>query len=355
MTVLTVVGARPQFVKAFPVSQHLRERHREVLVHTGQHYDNELSDVFFEELPIPEVDHNLRVGSGQRGRQTARMLLRLDPIVERVEPDAILVYGDTNSTLAGALAAVSADCPLVHVEAGLRSGDRSMPEETNRILTDHAAAALCAPNEAARETLAAEGITEGVAVTGDVMYDALLAVRGRAAERSSVLERLGLSSGEYVLATVHRAANTDDRARLAAVMDGLAAAPLPVVLPLHPRTERALRRYSLYEEYAERLQLVDPQGYLDFVRLLDEADRVATDSGGVQKEACYLRTRCITMRDTTEWPETVEAGLNELVGADTGRIERALRREDPLPEVPDLYGGGRAAERVVEVIDDVVR
>ena len=351
-TVLSVVGARPQFIKAFPVSRHLRERLSEVLVHTGQHYDFGMSDVFFEELDIPEPDYNLGVGSANHATQTAEMLRRIDEVVETERPDLLLVYGDTNSTLAGALVAAKRNIPVAHVEAGLRSDNWAMPEEVNRVLTDRCSDLLFVPSERAVETLAAEGITDGVAVTGDVMYDAITSVRGRAALVSTVLDDLEYGEGEYVLATVHRQANTDDPTRLASIVEGVASSPRPVVVPLHPRTQNALERHGLWERATAELDVIDPVGYLDFVRLLDGADRVATDSGGVQKEAFYLDTRCVTLRDETEWVETVEAGWNELVGADAEAIRAALRRTDDLPEKPSLYGDGRAAERVV---DEVVK
>jgi UDP-N-acetylglucosamine 2-epimerase (non-hydrolysing) len=352
LDVLSIVGARPQFVKAFPVSRALAERgHEETLVHTGQHYDDELSEVFFRDLPLPVPEHDLGVGSDDHARQTAAMLHGLADVLDEAAPDVVVVYGDTNSTLAGAVAASKRDHELVHVEAGLRSDDMGMPEEVNRRLTDHAADRLLAPGESAADRLAAEDVPGTVAVTGDVMYDALLDVRERASERSSVLAEFGLTDGEYVLATVHRAANTDDPDRLAGVVEGLAAAPLPVVLPLHPRTDEALREHGLYETAADALELVDPVGYLDFARLLDGAERVATDSGGVQKEAFYLDTRCVTLRDRTEWTETVEAGWNVLVGADPVAIRDELARDDALPEQPRLYGGGGAAERVVAAIE----
>ncbi len=349
MTVLSIVGARPQFVKAFPVSRELRTSCEEVLVHTGQHYDDELSAVFFRELDIPEPDYHLGIGSASHAQQTAEMMLALEPIVEREEPDQILVYGDTNSTLAGALVAAKTDATLAHVEAGLRSHNWSMPEEVNRVLTDHCADLLLAPTVGACENLAAEGITEGVHVTGDVMYDAVERVRERAREKSTILTDLELEDGEYVLATVHRAGNTDDPDRLAAILEGLGSTDRPVVFPVHPRTANAIEAAGL-EAAAAELRLVDPVGYVDFVRLLDGAERVATDSGGVQKEAFFLDTRCITLREETEWIETVECGWNVLVGADETAIARELQRDDQLPPKPSLYGDGSAASAVVDVL-----
>ncbi|MFC4357804.1 non-hydrolyzing UDP-N-acetylglucosamine 2-epimerase [Halobium salinum] len=349
MKVLSVVGARPQFIKAFPVSRALADAgHEEVLVHTGQHYDEEMSDVFFEELGIPEPAYNLGVGSDGHVQQTARMMTGLADLVEEEEPDCLLVYGDTNSTLAGALVAVQTNRGLVHVEAGLRSGNRDMPEETNRILTDHVSDVLCAPTAEAVRNLEAEGLEERTVNTGDVMYDAALWARDQAREHSDVLDRLELDDGGYVLATVHRAANTDDPARLEAILEGLASVDEPVVLPAHPRTKSRLEEYDLWDLATEYLRVVEPVGYLDFVRLLDGADRVATDSGGVQKEAFFLRTPCVTLREETEWVETVEAGGNVLVGADTEAIEAALARTDWSYGGGEPYGDGNAAAAVAD-------
>ena len=353
MKVLSVVGARPQFVKAFPVSAALRRRHTERLVHTGQHYDQELSGVFFEELPIPEPDHNLGVGSGTHVEQTTAMMTGLASIVDEVDPDAVLVYGDTNSTLAGALVAAKREPALVHVEAGLRSGDRSMPEEVNRVLTDHVSDLLCVPSVRARTQLQREGIEDGVVETGDVMYDAIQYARTVATDHSPVIEELGLEPSGYVLATVHRAANTDDRQRLRQIVSGLCDCPDRVVFPAHPRTVDALRRHGLYSEARDHLELIEPVGYLDFVRLLDGAARAVTDSGGVQKEAFYLDTPCVTLRETTEWMETVDCGWNVLVGADRAAIRETLTTPPNCGAKPDLYGNGAAAERVVAALDDL--
>lgn len=354
MNVLTVVGARPQFIKAFAVSRALRPEHDEVLVHTGQHYDTELSDVFFDELGIPEPDYNLGVGSDTHGRQTAAMLEELEAVLESESPDIVLLYGDTNSTLAGAIAAAKLEPAVAHVEAGLRSYNREMPEEVNRILTDHASDILFSPSESAADTLATEGITGGVHVVGDVMYDAILWAREVATSESNVLERLALDDGTFVLSTVHRAENTDDPDRLEAILSGLAGAPLPVVLPVHPRTEHCLREYDLWERANRELQIIDPVGYLDFVRLLDATSQVATDSGGVQKEAFYLDTPCVTMREETEWTETVDSGWNVLVGARRKRIEQALATPTVPENKPSPYGDGNAAKQIVSVLEEAM-
>ena len=347
MNVLTVVGARPQFVKAAAVSRLLRPSHEETLVHTGQHYDPELSAVFFEELDIAEPDYHLGVGSHSHGRQTAAMMEDLERIVDEERPDVVLVYGDTNSTLAAALVAAKSTPALAHVEAGLRSGDQTMPEEVNRIVTDHCADLLYAPSADAEGNLAREGITEGVSVPGDVMYDTLLQVRDRLAD-VDVNCQLGKDVPErYVLATVHREKNTTDPERLAGIVDGLRGLPEPVILPAHPRTVDALHEFGLWERASDGIDIVDPAGYLTFLRLLHGADCVATDSGGVQKEAFYLDTPCLTLRETTEWTETVEAGWNVLVGADGDRIVDTYRAFGEFPEKPDLYGNGEAAGSIV--------
>ncbi|GAA0534864.1 UDP-N-acetylglucosamine 2-epimerase (non-hydrolyzing) [Halorubrum ejinorense] len=351
MRVCSVVGARPQFVKAFPVSRRLRADHEEVLIHTGQHYDEELSGVFFEELDIPEPEYNLGVGSGDHAPQTAEMMRLIDEVLDAESPDVVLVYGDTNSTLAAALVAAKREPMLAHVEAGLRSGKWSMPEEVNRVLTDHCSDLLLTPGENAAETLREDNARGEVVVTGDVMYDAVLAVRDRVLDESTPLPISGLRPDEYVLATVHRASNTDDPDRLAGILDGLTGVDIPVVLPLHPRTENALREHGLYDRAAEEIRLVDPVGYVEFLQLLSNASKVATDSGGVQKEAFYLDTPCVTLRDETEWIETVEAGWNALVGGNPDRISRALFDRSELPPKPELYGGGDAADLTVSAIE----
>jgi UDP-N-acetylglucosamine 2-epimerase (non-hydrolysing) len=350
MRILSIVGARPQFIKAFAVYRELRPNDEEILVHTGQHYDQEMSDVFFEELGMPEPDYNLGVGSDSHGRQTAAMIEGIEDIIETEVPDVLLLYGDTNSTLAGAIAGAKMDPLVAHVEAGLRSYNREMPEETNRVLTDHASDLLFPPSESAAVTLEREGLTEGVQVVGDVMYDSILWARDVAEDESTMLERLGLGENEFILSTVHRAGNTDNRDRLEAIVDALSNAPLPVVLPVHPRTENRLKDYGVWGHATSELEVIDSVGYLDFVRLLDASERVATDSGGVQKEAFYLDTPCVTMRDETEWVETVESGWNVLVGADRRAISDELSMERNLSDKPTPYGEGSAAENIVKIL-----
>ena len=353
MNVLTVVGARPQFIKAFVVSRELRVEHDEILVHTGQHYDEELSEVFFDELGLPEPDHNLGIGSDSHAVQTARMMIELENLVEEYEPDALLCYGDTNSTLAAAIVASKIDVELAHVEAGLRSFNREMPEEMNRVLTDHASDVLFPPSDRAVEHLASEGITEDVYNVGDVMYDSLLWAREVATERSTIKADIGVADDEYLLATVHRPRNTDDRDRLETILAALAADPREVVFPAHPRTIDRLERYDLLETAGTELTLVDPVGYLDFVTLQAGAEIIVTDSGGIQKEAFFLSVPCVTLREETEWPETVDAGGNVLVGADADAIGAALADPPRSSSTVEPYGDGTAGERIVEVLSDL--
>jgi UDP-N-acetylglucosamine 2-epimerase (non-hydrolysing)/UDP-GlcNAc3NAcA epimerase len=336
-------------VKAAAVSDRLRTGATEVLVHTGQHYDDELSRVFFDELAIPRPDHRLDVGGGTNTGQTARMLAALEPLIETERPDALLVYGDTNSTMAGALAGAQAGVPVAHVEAGMRSYDRTMPEELNRVVADHAASLLLCSSERPAETLRGERVVGEVVVVGDVMVDVAQMVAPRARAHTEVLEEHGLEAGAYLVATAHRAGNVDDPARLARLVEVLLAVPGPVVLPLHPRTRARLETAGLYERLAAGVRLVPPLGYLAFTALLLHARAALTDSGGVQKEAYLAGVRCVTMRATTEWTETVDAGWNTLVDLDPAAAVAAL--EAPLPaERPPLYGDGRAGERVVEAL-----
>ena len=341
-----MIGNRPQFVKAAAVSRRLREVADEVLVHTGQHYDDELSRVFFDELAIPRPEHLLDLGGGTNTAQTARMLEALEPLLASESPDVVLVYGDTNSTLAGAIAGAQAQIPIAHVEAGMRSYDRRMPEELNRALTDHASALLLCSSEASAATLRAEQVVGQVVVVGDVMVDVfeLLAPRTDGA----VLKRIGVEPDGYLVATAHRAGNVDDPQRLAKLVDVLTGMPLPVVLPLHPRTRARLETSGLMDSL-DGVIVAPPLGYLDFTALVLRSRAVLTDSGGVQKEAYLAGKPCITMRDTTEWRETVDVGWNVLVDLDAAAARAALDREVPT-ERPPLYGDGRAGERVVEAL-----
>ena len=348
MRIVTVVGNRPQFVKAAAVSRLLRERADELIVHTGQHYDDDLSRVFFDELGVPAPDRELDAGGGTNTAQTARILAALEPVLQELGPSLVLVYGDTNSTLAGALAASQAGIPTGHVEAGMRSFDRSMPEELNRVLTDHASELLLCSTETAMRNLEREGVSGESHLVGDVMADVSIAFRDIAEERSRILDELGLDEGSYLVVTAHRAGNVDRPERLEALVALLEALPGPVVLPMHPRTRERLEAAGLMDRL-DGIKVVRPLGYLDFMKLARHARAVLTDSGGVQKEAYLLGVPCVTLRDSTEWVETVEAGWNTLVDLDPAAALAALDRPPPADR-PELYGGGHAAERVCEVL-----
>jgi UDP-N-acetylglucosamine 2-epimerase (non-hydrolysing)/UDP-GlcNAc3NAcA epimerase len=346
--VLTVIGNRPQFIKAAAVSPLLREKHQEYLVHTGQHYDDQLSAVFFAELGLPAPDEQLGIGGGSSTSQTSRMLAALEPVLDRSKPDAVLVYGDTNSTLAGALAGAQGRVPVVHVEAGMRSFDRTMPEELNRVLVDHASSLLLCSTEVAMANLRAEAVSGSRELVGDVMVDIAMAAQPRARAHDDLVRRRGLEPGGYVLATAHRAGNVDDPQRLEALVALLSSLPLAVVLPLHPRTEARLRAAGLLEPLRTTpgVTLEPPLGYFELTTLLCHARAVLTDSGGLQKEAYLAEVPCVTMRPSTEWTETVQSGWNVLVDLDADAASAALAREPP-PTHPQLYGDGRAGERVV--------
>ncbi len=350
MKIVSIVGARPQFIKCAPVSRELRKEHEEILVHTGQHYDHGMSEVFFEELAIPKPDYNLGIGSGTHGRQTGAMLGAIEDVLQKEEPDVVLVYGDTNSTLAGALAAAKLHIPVAHVEAGLRSFDRRMPEEVNRVLTDHCSDLLFCPTETAVRNLAAEGITKGVFLVGDVMLDAMNCNRAIAEERSRILEEVGVEPGDYVAVTIHRPSNTDDRENMAAILGALEDAGKPVVFPVHPRTRKFLREYGLLAQMPENVRVVEPLGYLDMIRLMAHAEKILTDSGGVQKEAYMLGVPCITLRENTEWVETVKAGWNVLVGAERARIVDAVRHFSPGSRQNEIFGNGNASILIGKIL-----
>jgi UDP-N-acetylglucosamine 2-epimerase (non-hydrolysing)/UDP-GlcNAc3NAcA epimerase len=353
MRIVTVIGNRPQFVKAAAVSRPLRERHEELIVNTGQHYDDELSRVFFDELEVPEPAFELGIGDGSGTSQTWRMLKALEPVLADLRPQLVLVYGDTNSTLAGALAAAQQQVPVAHVEAGMRSFDRAMPEELNRVLTDHASDLLLCSTETAVANLEREGVAGEVRLVGDAMADVTLAFAPVAEARSRALAEHGVEPGGYLLVTAHRQGTVDDPERLEMLVELLEALPLTAILPLHPRTRARLESSGLMErlERAPLLRLARPLGYLDFLTLARHARAVLTDSGGVQKEAYLLATPCVTMRSTTEWVETVDSGWNVLVDLDADAALRALERPAPAGERPELYGGGRAGERIRDAID----
>ncbi|GCL72387.1 non-hydrolyzing UDP-N-acetylglucosamine 2-epimerase [Paenibacillus naphthalenovorans] len=349
--ILTIVGARPQFIKVSPVSRYLKDYADEILIHTGQHYDFNMSDIFFEQLGIKKPDYNLEVGSGTHGYQTGEMLQGLEKIMLDEKPDGILVYGDTNSTLAGALAASKLNIPVFHVEAGLRSFNRKMPEEINRVMTDHLSTLLFAPTNTAVRHLSSEGIIKGVHLVGDVMYDAVVQNVKVAEQNSDIIEAHHLVPNQYVLATIHRAENTDDKKRLVEIWEGLNLIHMPVVLPLHPRTRKKIEDMGL-KVTSEHLKLIDPVGYFDMLTLEANCLSVMTDSGGVQKEAYFLKKMCYTLRTETEWVETVELGWNRLVPADREIIKTVLNKtQSPdIKSYKEVYGDGKAAQKICDLI-----
>jgi UDP-GlcNAc3NAcA epimerase len=350
--IVTVVGARPQFVKAAALSRALAAAAGfvEVIVHTGQHHDAAMSQVFFDQLRMPHPRHHLGISGGTHGAMTGRMLEAVDRVLLEERPDLVLVYGDTNSTLAGTLAAVKLRIPVAHVEAGLRSFDRGMPEEVNRVLVDAVSSLLFCPTRTAVAHLAAEGIHRGVHLVGDVMLD--VAIEQAASARGDVLDTLGLAPAGYVVCTFHRQANTDDRERLAAILAALdaVAARMPVVFPLHPRTAKAIAAHGLGAAVS-RLRIIEPLPYGEMLVLVRSARGVLTDSGGLQKEAFFHRVPCVTLRDETEWPETVSLGWNILAGSDTARIVAAVAEIDTLPRLDGTpFGDGRAAAAIVRIL-----
>jgi UDP-N-acetylglucosamine 2-epimerase (non-hydrolysing)/UDP-GlcNAc3NAcA epimerase len=351
MRIATIVGNRPQFVKAAAVSHRLRAEHHEILIHTGQHYDDELSEIFFAELGIPAPDVRLGLGNGTNVEQSARMMTALATELARLEPDAALVYGDTNTTLATALAAAHLGLPLIHVEAGMRSFDRTMPEEVNRVLTDHVSGLCLCSTTVAVANLEREGLGAAAVLVGDVMADIARQFSELAERRSTIIAEHGLETGGFALVTAHRAGNVDDPVRLGKLVDLLLALPLTLFFPVHPRTRKRLSESGLLErlDAAPHVTLSPPVGYLDLLKLAAHAGAVITDSGGLQKEAYVLGTRCITLRDRTEWVETVEAGWNTVVDLSIDGALDALARQLP-PAHPDLYRAGRAAAGIVEAI-----
>lgn len=349
--IASIVGARPQFVKAAPVSRALLPAFEEILIHTGQHYDYGMSEVFFTELGIREPDYNLGAGGGTHAEQTGKMMVELEKVFGSLSPDLVLVYGDTNSTLSGALTASKMHIPIAHVEAGLRSYNRAMPEEINRVVTDQLSSILLCPTVAAVQSLEKEGIVEGVHNVGDVMYDALLHNLVLARKQSTILSKLDLQSGKYALATVHRVANTDDLANMQAIFSAFGQLSTQIIFPIHPRTQKLLAQFDL--SAPSNVSLIDPVGYFDILVLEENADCILTDSGGMQKEAYLLGVRCVTLRDETEWIETVETGWNRLVGAHSEAIRSAYETWHPQGERPALYGDGNAAQKMCDILKNL--
>jgi UDP-N-acetylglucosamine 2-epimerase len=350
MKIALVVGARPNFVKMAPISREIRRRVQEVIIHTGQHYDYEMSRIFFDELNIPEPDYHLNVGSGSHGLQTAEMLKKIEEVLMKEKPDLVLVFGDTNSTLAGALAASKLNIRVAHVEAGLRSFDKTMPEEINRVLTDHCSDLLFCPTKTSVRNLEMEGISEGVYLTGDVMVDVLQEAIKIAEKRVNILDQLQLRSKEYYLATIHRAENTDNAEKLRDISEALSEIG-ETVFPCHPRTENSLKQFGLWEKLMEKVRIVKPVGYLEMLMLEKEARKVLTDSGGVQKEAYILKVPCITLRERTEWVETVEDKWNVLSGTDKTKIIKLAREFEPTVETHrERFGDGKATKKIMQII-----
>ncbi len=333
MKIISVVGARPQFIKLSSLSKELRKKHREIILHTGQHYDDELSRVFFSELSIPKPDYNLGIGSAEHGEQTGKMLKAIEEVLTFEKPDLVIVYGDTNSTLAGALAAAKQNIPVAHVEAGLRSFIKSMPEEINRVLTDHVSSLLFCPTPTSVKNLKSEGITKGVYLVGDVMYDSLKENLTVAEKRSKIMKRLNLNKKEFYLLTVHRAENTDIGKNLEKITHIVTHLDKKVVFPIHPRTKKRLSEFNFLNRLLSKddLLLIDPVSYLDMLILEKNARYVLTDSGGVQKEAFFLKTPCLTLREETEWVETLKGGYNQLVGLEVDRVAKKIKTKNYFP------------------------
>ncbi len=350
--ILTILGARPQFIKAAPFSQAVRNHFQEVIIHTGQHYDDNMSRIFFDEMGIPKPDYNLNVRSGTHGKQTAQMLKGIEEILLKEKPDYVVVFGDTNSTIAGALAAAKLHIPVGHIEAGLRSFNRKMPEEINRITTDVISAQLFCPTANAVSLLAKEGIKNEVYLCGDIMYDAMQHFLPVSKERSKIVCELGLNTGGYILFTMHRPENTDNINRIRNIFKALKNVDIPIIYPVHPRMRARLESHEMESIVSNipMLRVIDPIGYLDMIALEKNANKIITDSGGMQKEAFFLQVPCITIRNESEWIETVDLGYNIIVGADTDKIVEAIQSFDPVHEVECPYGSGDSAELITKAI-----
>lgn len=350
MKIASIVGARPNFIKLAPLSKELRRRGiDEVIIHTGQHYNYEMDKIFFDDLGIPAPDYHMGIGSGSHGLQTGEMLKKTEEVLIAEKPDVVIVFGDTNSTLAGSLAAAKLHIKSAHVEAGLRSFDRSMPEEINRVLVDHCSDLLLCPTTTAVDNLRREGITKGVYLTGDVMVDAQRECESIAGKRSHILDDLNLKPKGYYLATVHRASNTDEPNKLREITEALKDLG-NVVFPCHPRTEKYLKEYRLWDDLVRKIRVIKPVGYLDMLLLEKNAEKIITDSGGVQKEAYLLGTACITLRDETEWVETVQDGWNVLVGPNAGKIIIMARCFVPCHKRHDVFGTGDASIKIADAV-----
>ncbi|MHA1659814.1 MAG: non-hydrolyzing UDP-N-acetylglucosamine 2-epimerase [Promethearchaeota archaeon] len=353
MKIASIVGARPQFIKLAPLSKEIRKFFKEIVIHTGQHYDYEMNKQFFDELNIPEPDYNLGVGSGTHAEQTGKMMMGIEKILQKEEPELVVVFGDTNSTLAGALASVKLHIPVAHVEAGLRCFDKKVPEEINRILTDHCSDFLFCPTKTAVDNLKREGIKENIHLVGDIMVDTLKQNLKIAEQKSRILDKLKLEPEEYFLATIHRAENTDNYENLKNITEAFCEIK-KIVLPLHPRTEKKLKEYKLFEKLCRNIKIIPPVSYLDMLILEKNAKKILTDSGGIQKEAYILKVPCITLRETTEWVETVEDGWNILVGTLKEKIIKNVN--EFMPNIEDhktRFGEGKTSERITKIIGEL--
>lgn len=353
--IASIVGVRPQFIKASALSKELRKKNDELLIHTGQHYDYEMDEIFFEQLQIPKPNYHLDVGSGSHGYQTGEMLRKIEEILIKENPNLVITYGDTNSTIAGALAAAKLRIKTAHVESGLRSFDRSMPEEINRILTDHCSDMLFCPTQNAVANLAKEGVTENVYHTGDVMVDSLLYSKQIAEDNSSILQDLSLNKKDYIVATIHRASNTDNEQNLREIVDAFSELDETIVFPVHPRTKKYLTKYKLNDKFTSAVFLTQPMGFLDFTKLMSHAKLIITDSGGIQKEAYILKVPCITLRENTEWIETVADGWNVLVGADKDMIMKMVNEFKPSGNTYlNRFGEGDASKIIASIIESAI-
>lgn len=353
MKILSIVGARPEFIQAMPVSRAIRPDHQEILVHTGQHYDYRMSQAFFDELDIPVPDYNLGVGSASQARQTAEIMLGLEEVLLKEKPDLVIVRGDTNSSLAATLVTSKLRIPLAHIEAGERSFNRAMPEEINRLVADRLADLHFCVSQVGMQNLAVEGIAESVHWVGDVMLDAVLYAQPLARTKSRILDHLGIESKHYSLVTIHRAMNTDQPERLEQIVSALNLVSETVILPVHPRTRKAFSDIDVRLE-EDHVRVIEPVGYFDMLTLEENARLIATDSGGVQREAYYLSIPCLTLRDESEWVATIETGWNKLVGADQKMIMDAWFRFVPPNEHPPIYGTGRAAQQIAQILKDLM-
>ncbi|MFD2923012.1 non-hydrolyzing UDP-N-acetylglucosamine 2-epimerase [Halobacillus naozhouensis] len=353
MKLLTIAGTRPQLVKVAAVSRELRKHFTEVLVNTGQHYDYNMAGVFFEQLKIPKPDYDLGVGSMTHGRQTGNMIIKIEEVVEKEQPDAVVVYGDTNSTLAGALVASKLHIPVLHIEAGLRSFNKKMPEEINRVITDHVSELLFSPTSLAVENLKKENITEGIHQVGDVMYDAVL-YNLKIAEEKHSLDEFQLSSKSFILGTIHRAENTDNKERMSAIIDAFLRLDYKVFLPLHPRTKNKLESYNLLNRLYDSPNIIlsEPISYLEMLLLEKHALAIVTDSGGVQKEAYFAKIPCFTLREETEWVETVETGWNQLIDPLNENLANLINSFELKEYKENLYGDGKSGERIAYLIKE---